>query len=241
MSHSPHRPDFFHHFAVLVIAQCFGLMPVCGVRAATARGLCFSRRSWRTWYSMLYIGSISFDTLLAINLALHGSLDVRSVEPIVFHGSILWASYQFLQLARLWPQLMRRWARVETQLPSYVTWQGREQLARRMHSVAFALLSLSLMEHLLSIISAVYPEVCPLRQDPIESYFYAAARQLFHVFPYSNWLGWLGKLLNVLLTFGWNYIDLFVILVGIGLSHLLSRLTCQLQQLVQRVSVLHAA
>ncbi|EDW05834.1 gustatory receptor 5a for trehalose [Drosophila mojavensis] len=219
---------------VLVIAQCFGLMPVCGVRAATSRGLSFSRRSWRTWYSLLYIGAISFDALFAVNFALHGGLDMRSVEPIVFNGSILWASYQFLQLARQWPQLMRRWARVESHLPPYASRKEREQLARRIHSVASVLLSLSLMEHLLSIISAVYHKVCPLRQDPVESYLYAVAVQFFHVFPYSNWLGWLGKLLNVLLTFGWNYIDLFVILVSIGLSHLLTRLTRQLQQLVER-------
>lgn len=100
----------------------------------------------------------------------------------------------------------------------------------------YLFLSFVAVEHLLSIISSVYHEVCPLRQDPVESYLYAVAVQFFHVFPYSNWLAWLGKLLNVLLTFGWNYIDLFVILVSIGLSHLLTRLTRQLQQLVERVS-----
>lgn len=65
-------------------------------------------------------------------------------EPIVFNGSILWASYQFLQLARQWPQLMRRWARVESHLPPYASWKEREQLARRIHSVASVLLLLSL-------------------------------------------------------------------------------------------------
>lgn len=92
------------------------------------------------------------------------------------------------------------------------------------------------VEHLLSILSAVYHDYCPMRKDPIESYLYADAQQLFYVFPYSNWLGWLGKIQNVMLTFGWNYIDLFVIIVGMGLSELLARLTRQLQHLVQRVS-----
>ncbi|EDW62286.2 uncharacterized protein Dvir_GJ16715 [Drosophila virilis] len=232
-----HSPDGSFHQAVapvLVLAQCFSLMPVRGVRAASAQGLYFSRHSWRTWYSLAYICCTSVDTLFTINLAVHGTLDVRSVEPIVFHGSILWGSYHFLQLARRWPALMRRWAHVEQQLPGYENWRQREHLTRRIHSVSLALLTLSLMEHLLSILSAVYHDYCPMRKDPIESYLYADAQQLFYVFPYSNWLGWLGKIQNVMLTFGWNYIDLFVIIVGMGLSELLARLKHQLQHLVER-------
>lgn len=91
------------------------------------------------------------------------------------------------------------------------------------------------MEHLLSIISAVSHDICPKRTDPVESYLYAVGLQLFHVFPYSNWLGWLGKMQNVLLTFIWSYTDIFLMIIGIGLSELFSRLTRQLRQLVQQV------
>lgn len=91
------------------------------------------------------------------------------------------------------------------------------------------------VEHLLSIISAVCHDICPKRSDPIESYLYAVGLQLFYVFPYSNWLGWLGIIQNALLTFIWSYTDIFLMIIGIGLSELFARLTRQLRRLVQQV------
>lgn len=91
------------------------------------------------------------------------------------------------------------------------------------------------VEHLLSIISTVCHDICPKRSDPVESYLYAIALQLFYVFPYSNWLGWLGIVQNALLTFIWSYTDIFLMIIGIGLSELFARLTRQLRRLVQQV------
>ncbi|KAH8396274.1 hypothetical protein KR222_007231, partial [Zaprionus bogoriensis] len=219
---------------VLCVAQCFSLMPVRGIWRTSVRELHFSWRSFCVWYSLLCICITSLDTLFSINLAAHGLLDVRGVEPIVFHVSNLLAAYRFLQLARQWPALMQHWAQVEQQLPGYANWTQRQRLPRRIQLVAFMLLMLSLMEHLLSIISAVCHDICPKRQDPIESYLYAVALQLFYVFPYSNWLGWLGKIQNALLTFIWSYTDIFLMIVGIGLSELFARLTRQLRRRVQQ-------
>jgi len=69
---------------------------------------------------------------------------IKTVEPIVFHVSILIASWQFLKLAYLWPGLMRHWAAVEQRLPGYTCCLQRARPARRIQLVAFLLLSLSL-------------------------------------------------------------------------------------------------
>lgn len=91
------------------------------------------------------------------------------------------------------------------------------------------------VEHLLSIISVVYYDFCPRRSDPVESYLLGASAQLFEVFPYSNWLAWLGKIQNVLLTFGWSYMDIFLMMLGMGLSEMLARLNRSLEQQVRQV------
>ncbi|XP_052856691.1 gustatory receptor 5a for trehalose [Drosophila gunungcola] len=209
-------------------------MPVSGISAPSCRGLSFSRRSWRFWYSVLYLCVTSVDLGFSIHKVAHSVLDVRSVEPIVFHVSILIASWQFLNLARLWPGLMRHWAAVEHRLPGYTCCLQRSRPARRIQLVAFLLLTLSLMEHLLSIISSVYYDICPGRRDPVESYLHANSAQLFVVFPYSNWLGWLGKTQNVLLTFGWSYMDIFLMMLGMGLSEMLARLNRSLELQVRQ-------
>lgn len=66
------------------------------------------------------------------------------LEPIVFHVSILIASWQFLNLAQLWPGLMRHWAAVERRLPGYTCCLQRARPARRLKLVAFVLLVVSL-------------------------------------------------------------------------------------------------
>lgn len=66
------------------------------------------------------------------------------LEPIVFHVSILIASWHFLHLANLWPGLMRHWAAVEKRLPRYGSYMERSHPVRRIRLVAFLLLSLSL-------------------------------------------------------------------------------------------------
>ncbi|XP_068159074.1 LOW QUALITY PROTEIN: gustatory receptor 5a for trehalose [Drosophila tropicalis] len=205
-------------------------MPVCGIRHSSAQGLYFTWQSWRCWISILYLSSTVLDTFFTIYQVMNEMLDVRNVEPIVFHGGILLASWQFFGLAKKWPQLMRRWDRVEHLLPMYDNWKQRERLARQIQRVAFVLIGLSLMEHLLSIISAVYYDYCPRRRDPIESYLYKASYQLFFVFPYSHWMGCLGKIQNILLTFGWSFMDIFVIMISMGLSELFARLTQSLER-----------
>lgn len=82
----------------------------------------------------------------------------------------------------------------------------------------------------------VYYDFCPRRKDPVESYLRGISLHLFEVFPYSNWLGWLGKLQNVLLTFGWSYMDIFLMIVGMGLSEMLARLNRSLKSHVRHVS-----
>ncbi|KAH8321166.1 hypothetical protein KR074_009135, partial [Drosophila pseudoananassae] len=255
-----HKGSFHEAVApVLTVAQCFCLMPVLGIGGSSVRSLHFTRKSWRFWYSCLYLCSTTLDLMFSIRKVSHSGLDVRSVgesdskslmesfniiscvdgpflEPIVFHVSILIASSHFLNLANLWPGLMRHWEAVEKRLPRYGCHLERSHPARRIRMVAFLLLALSLMEHLLSIIAVVYYDFCPRRKDPVESYLHGTSLHLFEVFAYSNWLGWLGKLQNVLLTFGWSYMDIFLMIIGMGLSEMLARLNRSLKSNVRHVS-----
>ncbi|XP_073838971.1 gustatory receptor 5a [Musca autumnalis] len=216
---------------VLVMAQCFCLMPVRGVRSKTVKGLSFRWLSFRTSYCLVYMVLTVADTLLTLNLVRHAELDVRNIEPLVFHTTILLASIGFLRLASKWPKLMRRWQQVERQLPAYHSWQEREELSKRIKAVTFVLITMSLTEHLLSTISAIhFANYCPAADDPIESFFVSVSDQIFIVFNYSPWLAWLGKILNVLLTFGWTYMDVFVLNIGIGLSSMFKRIKIQMER-----------
>ncbi|KAM7355995.1 gustatory receptor 5a for trehalose-like isoform 2-T6 [Cochliomyia hominivorax] len=215
---------------ILVMAQCFCLMPVRGIRSKFANDLSFSWLSFRTGYCLLYMGTTILDTMLTINMIVHQKLDVRNIEPFIFHFSIFLASVGFLRLASKWPKLMCRWQEIEVQLPAFSNWRQREELSNRIKTVTFVLITLSLTEHLLSTISAIhFANFCPSANDPIESYFLNVVNQIFYVFDYSPWLAWLGKIQNILLTFGWTYMDIFVMNVGIGLSSMFKRVQLHME------------
>jgi len=150
--------------------------------------------------------------------------------------NILFASVNFLKLAAKWPRLMMKWEDVEELMPAYQTWQDREGLSRKIKMLTFVLLSISLSEHLLSIISVLhFANYCPARKDPIESYLFSASSQIFFVADYSPLLAILGKIQNVLLTFGWSYMDIFVMIIGIGLSTLFERVCKEMERNLEKV------
>ncbi|XP_054085608.1 gustatory receptor 5a for trehalose-like [Zeugodacus cucurbitae] len=232
------RADFLHNGSfheavgpVLVIAQYFALMPVRGILASTPKGLSFSWISFRTCYCLVYTLLTCASTGLTLNMTLRGALDVNSISPLVFNINAVLASVGFLCLAGKWPQLMRKWQRVERQMPPSQSWREREALSVRVHKVTFVLIALSLTEHLLSTISAIHYAVhCSAPGEAVVSYFTSVSSHIFFVFDYATWLAWFGKILNVFMTFGWSYMDVFLMIIGIGLSSLFGRVQSSLER-----------
>lgn len=75
------------------------------------------------------------------------------------------------------------------------------------------------MEHVLNIYSVVHYAInCLNRPDPLRDLMEVQLSELFAVTDYTPLKGLLAKILNVVATFAWTYMDLFVILISIGLS-----------------------
>lgn len=78
---------------------------------------------------------------------------------------------------------------------------------------------ISAAEHLLSMVSAInYSIFCNETADPIQNFFLLTNDEIFYVFDYSPILAMWGKLQNFYSTFIWNYMDIFVMVVSIGLA-----------------------
>lgn len=56
------------------------------------------------------------------------------------------------------------------------------------------------------------------KTDPFEDYFRNEMGELFAYFEYSPFLAVFGNILNLLLTFVWTYVDLFIMITSVGLS-----------------------
>lgn len=120
---------------------------------------------------------------------------------------------------------MRRWFNVEQLLPQCSNILERGKLANKIKLTSILVITLSLMEHMISIVAAVYyTPNCPGIKDPVKMFFKSNFLFVFYYFEYSEIRGFTIKLINVISTFVWSYIDLFVIVVSIGLSHTFRRI-----------------
>ncbi|EDW79897.2 uncharacterized protein Dwil_GK17771 [Drosophila willistoni] len=204
---------------VLLIAQFFAMMPVYGVTSKRPSNLQFSWRYLRTCWCLIFIASSLVDLGLSLYKVLNDPITFNSIKPIIFRACIFLVCVYSLNLARKWPKLMHYWDQIEQDLPQYQTQTEKWQMAHTIRMTMFVGMMLSFAEHLLSMLSAVnYSAYCNQSSDPIENYFLHTNDEIFYVFHYSNLLAVWGKLQNFYSTFIWNYMDIFVMIISIGLA-----------------------
>ncbi|XP_058448772.1 gustatory receptor for sugar taste 64e-like [Malaya genurostris] len=226
------RDDWIHdgtfHDAIaglLLAAQFCGVMPVCGITAKDPKMLYFSWKSKRTFYTYAACLGTAFFSVNAIIRFFMRNFSFVAMTVVFFYTYNLYGLYCFLRVAQKWPALIRRWHQVEQLLPQSSNLLERAVLAKKIKLISTFLITMSLMEHLISIISAVYYSPnCPEIPDPLDKFMKTNFIFIFHFFKYSKLRGFFVKLINVISTFVWSYVDLFVIVVSIGLSHCYKRI-----------------
>lgn len=164
--------------SILAMAQCFGMMPVVGVKSSSAAELKFNWRSLRTFYSLMaflftlvYAGmtfwitlnnEIHFDRMgESVNVQYCGqSIDLLSfLVPVIFYGSAVYGMFCFGRLATKWPRIMRRWESIESKLPKYRSQKEKRKLAYHLKMLAFVVLMSSLGKIFVPFI------ICPINEQ----------------------------------------------------------------------------
>lgn len=133
---------------------------------------------------------------------------------------------------------MSNWESVESKLPKLHTQYQKRQMAYQIKMIVFVVLICSLVEHILNIISIVYySKNCLHQNKPIDEFFKVQLSQLFRVTSFSSWKAFIGKFINVVATFVWNYMDVFVMVVSVGISTRFKQLNADLQQVKGAVRI----
>ncbi|XP_058823604.1 gustatory receptor for sugar taste 64e-like isoform X1 [Topomyia yanbarensis] len=232
------RDDWIHdgtfHDAIaglLVTAQFCAVMPVCGITSKDPKNLHFSWTSKRIVYTYAACLGTAFFTVNAIVRFFMRSFTFVGLTVVFFYSYNLYGLYCFIKVARKWPALIRKWHQAEQLLPRNNNIMERGFLAKKIRLIALSVVTMSLAEHLLSIISAVYYSPnCPAIPDQLDKFIKTNFVFIFHFFEYSKIRGFFVKYVNGICTFVWSYIDLFVIVVSIGLSHCYKRINEFLMQ-----------
>lgn len=153
------REDFLYdgtfHEAVsfiLAFAQCFGVMPVRGIRDKTPKGLKFRKFSIRFILCIACIIALTWMLVIEVIWIYRSQLEFGKVVNLIFDSTNLLSLVCFLELARKWPELMKQWSAVEKFLPQLKYQMDKQKMAYQIKMVAFMILFISLCK--LSLLSS---------------------------------------------------------------------------------------
>lgn len=133
-------------------------------------------------------------------------------------------SFLFLRLATKWPELMQQWELIDAEMPKWRHPKQYRLLAFRVRLLIVLILTMAFVEHILSIVSSVtFARDCLNVTNLFEDYGRTQSVQLFEVAGFSISGAVIGKLLNIIATFVWNFMDLFIMLISIGLTSIFRR------------------
>jgi gustatory receptor len=204
---------------ILMIAQFFGVLPINNIMAKRPINVNFSWKSLRVAYSIFTLILSGLVTVFAIAYIFKSEIMFGKIVYLVFYSTSFLSFVIFFRLALQWKDIMIEWHKVEKTLPKYTDRKKCYQNRLRIRSVAIVILTLSLIEHILSILSYVtVVSDCPRIKNIFEAYMVRSFPMIYYFFPYSVVLSILVKFVHVTSTFIWSFTDLFIILISIGLS-----------------------
>lgn len=125
---------------------------------------------------------------------------------------------------------MTFWEEVEIDLLKYRSRDDRCQLKSRikLYTVSFCLCAV--IEHLLTGMSDMfYVNACRSNRGLMTGFFERQSMQLFQITDYALWKGLFGKAVNIMGAFVWNYMNIFIIIISIGISSRLKQLNDELK------------
>lgn len=126
---------------------------------------------------------------------------------------------------------MVHWEEVEAKMPKYRTQKEKRRLAFRIKTYAIGFCICAITEHLLTAMSTIYyVKACRPDYDPVAGFFERQIIQLFSLTSYELWKGLCGKTVNVMAAFVWNYMNIFVVIISIGISSRLKQLNDELER-----------
>lgn len=149
----------------------------------------------------------------------------------------------FFHLAKQWPAILQSFTKVEgiLQTEAYAYLDGW-QIKKKIRMTSLVLFSVAFSEHFISWINFLYDRLtqAKLCKWQIDNYFYYLAYhhlyQVYQELPLNPFTVAWGEYMNVSFAFAWSFIDLFVILVSMGISSMFMKINKRLEFFHGRVS-----
>lgn len=211
----------FHRavYPVVTLAQFFGVMPVININSKCPFKLRFTWKSFRYFFALFVTMSCGLEALCTIAWTFSTRVEFGKMVFLVYYVTNFLSFVCFLRLARVWPELMMQFHDVEKKLQQLETVVKWPKMSTRIRKTAAIILTLSAVEHILSIVSSVAVVMdCPRIKNTLQAYYVHNFPQVFTFIKYSHMIGIYVKFIHITSTFVWSYTDLFIMMISCGLS-----------------------
>lgn len=243
---SPKDYDDSFHMALRPIAtfvQFLFIMPVCGVTSDKSEDLKFKWMSFRVilvliyfcygvfvtvvYFKHIYINGINIGSSsenIIYNHFYVGNFLILAVVGLIFFSYTATCTIIFLNIARNWPQIMSMWSEIDKKFTKTPYKAYNWKLSTKLGVTAITLITLAFLEHFLFLANCIYNQYADAKiknikvDDPVSYFFNNQFGFLYTHLPFSIPMAFFNEIMNITFTFGWNYMELFVMLISLGLS-----------------------
>ncbi|KAH8298652.1 hypothetical protein KR018_008564 [Drosophila ironensis] len=222
----------------LRLAQFFGLMPLANLQSRDPQDVKFKVKSFSMALTGIFLFLGGIKTLIKANLLFNVGLNAKNMVSLVFLivGITNWLN--FIGFARSWSQIMLPWSSLDILMlfPPYK--QCKRTLRCRINIIGISFACLALLEHLLFYVSGycsyrMHIWQCHINESRLSFHYYLDKEfsEVFVLMPHNIFSVCYAFWLNVVFTFIWNFMDIFIVITSIGLAQ-------RFKQLANRVLAL---
>ncbi|KAJ3654537.1 hypothetical protein Zmor_013717 [Zophobas morio] len=218
---------------LLIFAQCFGMLPVSGITNEDSSSLKFYWTSKRSVYSMTFAAASTLNVIFfIIKMTNTKSAQFSDYVTLLFFMVTLITIMIFIDIARKWPSLIKKWTVVDIAMSSY---DFPVNLHTKMKIIAGLIMGAAVVEHSL-FVSTVFIS-CGVGYnigETVDRFLKYRFGFVFEVTGYDIVWGLFLQMLNIFSTISWNFMDLFIILISLCLSERFKQVTKRIRFLASK-------
>ncbi|XP_055704361.1 gustatory receptor for sugar taste 64f-like [Phlebotomus papatasi] len=215
---------------VIFVGQCASLLPVSGTQGERVEDLQCSIKSFRMLYSCVICVALGVMCLLSLRKLINNRLAYEKLITLINYSLLFWACAHFIRLARKWPSTMNKWTEIERILPNCEQHCNRISTKKKLYILVIVVTILTIIEEALSIIAGITKaKSCIGIWDSVERYFKQSFPQIFSLIQYHEVTAVFAQIVQLYANFIWNFVDMFVMSISIGLSSVLRQFNTRLK------------
>nr|WCC57993.1 gustatory receptor 8 [Papilio xuthus] len=193
-----------------------GFFPVDGLSESTISKVRCSRNfPYIVFHVVSVLGQIVTTSLSLISF-LSYSYSLQTSSNFIFYSTGLITAMLLIKLSKNWANLIKASLKIETILI------GIRRSHKSYKSIAYIVMCLAVVEHILSIMSKLYMakgelKSCQINNEVLEKYYKTSMPFIFNITSYSLWKAVPFVVVNLQATFLWNVTDVMIMCISIYL------------------------